>query len=682
MMLQRRSHALAGFLAALAGLALPLSAAPLDDTRLVATTHFGGSRQGRPLIVHRLAHPSVDAQGRGPDERPALLILAGVDARHRVGSAVAEGVVSRLASALGDGQLLRERTVYVVPLLNPDNAAWHADRAVPLSEFGRTVAPYDADRDRRINEDPANDLDGDGLITTMRVYRPRPETGLRADWIIDPDEPRLMKKPDAAKGEVATHAVLIEGIDVDGDGKFNEDGPGGEAGGGVDLNMNFPAFWPEFTDGAGEFALSEPESHALAEWVLARPNIHAVIIYGLHDNLVNAPASGRMDVTGRVPLGVEDGDKPYHDEISRLFKEMTGMTGAPKVETAGSPGAWMYAHMGLHTFMTPVWVRPDLVKREGKAAEAPAEQGGAAPAEQGATAPDLNDPNVLAARGVPPPVVAFMTGDGAARAQLMKEYEEAPPEVRAQIDASIAALPQDVQAQLAVMMADPAASPAPAPAPAVAPAPAATRRGQGGQGGARGGAPAGGGGGAKKGESDDHKWLAYLDEHLDGRGFVAWKEIDHPQLGRVEVGGFGPHVRLNPPTDALDQLADEQAKFAMAVLDRLPDVEVSVRHVERVGPGVWRIGVVGRNPGYFPTVSAMGQKARRLAPVVLVLEAPMERIVSGARQQRWNTIAGSGGEAHAEWLVHAPDGSKLDLTVRSPGFGNRTISITLEEVRR
>lgn len=658
-------------LAALAGFALPPAAAQLSSTELVATMQFGESRHGRPLLVHRIAHPGADEFGRGPDERPALLILAGADARHRVGTSVANGLVSMLGER--DEAIFQHRTIYIVPLLNPDNAAWHADGANPLSEFGRTIAPYDADRDRRINEDPANDLDGDGLISSMRVRNPAPETGLVAEWVIDPDEPRLMRRPDAAKGEIATHAVLIEGIDNDGDGKFNEDGPGGTAGGGIDLNMNFPAFWPEFEDGAGDFALCEPESHAFAEWVLSRPNIHAVIIYGLHDNLANAPVSGRMDATGRVPLGIEDGDKSAHEEIARLYKEITGKTGAPKVETAGSPGAWLYAHMGVHTFMTPVWVRPDLVKRESK----PASGTGEAvppPQEEPAGAPDLTDPGVLQDLGVPPAVVTFLTGDASVRAMLLKEYEEAPAEARAEIDAAIQALPPAVQERLAALMTGQEPAAAPGAAPVADPREGAP------EGRRTAGAPRPAGE-RKRGESEDHKWLAYLDSEFDGRGFVAWRHFDHPQLGVVEIGGFGPHVRLNPSTDELPRLADEQTRFAMAVLERLPDVDVTVRRVEQVAPGLWRIHVHGVNRGYFPTVSTIGVKTRRLAPVVLVLEAPMERIVSGARQQRWNMIPGSGGVAHAEWLVSAPDGASVDVTIRSPGFGDRTVSVRLEETR-
>ena len=37
---------------------------------------------------------------------------------------------------------------------------------------------------------------------------------------------------------------------------------------------------------------------------------------------------------------------------------------------------------------------------------------------------------------------------------------------------------------------------------------------------------------------DDLKLLQWSDEALDGKGYVDWYEIDHPQLGKVELGGW------------------------------------------------------------------------------------------------------------------------------------------------
>jgi len=90
---------------------------------------------------------------------------------------------------------------------------------------------------------------------------------------------KLLKKPDAAKGERAVYALMVEGSDNDGDGKFNEDGIGG-SGGGIDLDMNFPYRWPEYADGAGAYQLCEPESLALVDWMLKQKSIAAVMVYG------------------------------------------------------------------------------------------------------------------------------------------------------------------------------------------------------------------------------------------------------------------------------------------------------------------------------------------------------------------------------------------------------------------
>ena len=37
---------------------------------------------------------------------------------------------------------------------------------------------------------------------------------------------------------------------------------------------------------------------------------------------------------------------------------------------------------------------------------------------------------------------------------------------------------------------------------------------------------------------DDLKLIGWNDEQLGGKGFVDWYPFDHPQLGRVELGGW------------------------------------------------------------------------------------------------------------------------------------------------
>ena len=78
--------------------------------------------------------------------------------------------------------------------------------SVKSERSGNTTATDD-DRDGKINEDDADDLDGNGKITWMRV---KSQTGR---YKLNTDDPRSLILADAAKGETGTYALFSEGID-------------------------------------------------------------------------------------------------------------------------------------------------------------------------------------------------------------------------------------------------------------------------------------------------------------------------------------------------------------------------------------------------------------------------------------------------------------------------------------
>ena len=580
----------------------------------VSASTLGNSRQGRPLHVLTLGEGDADAM----KSRPALLIAAGLDARHKAGIDTALGLAEKLAKDKPDW--LKTTTVYIVPCLNPDGVV--ASDTKPLVDTGRTIAPYDADHDGRIGEEPPEDLNGDGMITMMRVKNPAPGSGLVPTLIEDADEPRLMKEPDANKGEKPVYALLLEGRDKDGDGKFAEDGRGADAfhggGGGIDLEMNWPANWPQFRDGASNYPLSEPESLHLADWVLAHENIVCVLEFGRNDWLVNIPESGRMDVSGRVPVGIEEGDKPLYEAVSTEFKKITGMTAAPKGDMAGSLMSWTYAHFGVPSFSTPVWVRPDQVKKEEKKEDAK---------------------------------------DGE-----KKDGEKKEP----------AAADDDKKADAPPATPPPTDTPRPARG-----AGGGGRRGGGGGAGPGGGGPrgpggfrGGGGGGnaapAAEGHSaDDVAWLKYSDNSCNGAGFVPWKEFDHPQLGKVEIGGFVPGFKLSYPQADLPRLVDEQAAFTNYLVSKFARVESPQFAVHKLAAGLWRIDERISNSGVWPTAIKIGTKARRAIPVVTKIGVPIESIVSGERLDRDQAIDGGRSVEHS-WTVKAADGSQVVIETKLP----------------
>lgn len=127
---------------------------------------IGESLRGQPLMVMEITNEAT-----GPAaEKPALYVDGGIHAGELTGSAVATHLVGVLLSGYGRDpritRLLDTRGFYVRPKFNPDGA----DLALVEDQFLRsTTRPVDEDEDDRADEDPPEDLDGDGWITRMRV---------------------------------------------------------------------------------------------------------------------------------------------------------------------------------------------------------------------------------------------------------------------------------------------------------------------------------------------------------------------------------------------------------------------------------------------------------------------------------------------------------------------------------
>jgi len=169
--------------------------------------------------------------------------------------------------------LLDSFTFYFRPVNNPDGNLLYLETAQTLRS---TVRPYDDDGDGLLDEDPAEDLDGDGFVRQMRMKVPMGQ----GDSVIDPRDPtgRLMRR--VRPGEKGDYRVMAEGIDNDKDGRINEDGIGG-----LDLHRNYPENWRPMTEatgraytqgGAGEYPLSEPETRAVVTFLLSHANVSVV----------------------------------------------------------------------------------------------------------------------------------------------------------------------------------------------------------------------------------------------------------------------------------------------------------------------------------------------------------------------------------------------------------------------
>lgn len=291
---------------------------------LITVEEIGRSYLGAPLMVATLTR-----QATGPaHEKPALYVDGGLHAAELTGSAVATHLLAHLLTGYGHDpqvtRLLDTGVFYIRPKFNPDGSDLVLREDIPLRS---SVHPVDDDDDGVPDDDPPQDLNGDGWITTMRV----PDA--EGPWYADPDDDRILVRvpgDGAVPAGARRYRTEGEGVDDDGDGRINEDGIGG-----LDLNRNYPRNWERehLQPGAGEFPLSEPETYAAVRFIQDHRNITGI---------VHGHTSGGF--VYRLPSASAPSLFPTDDLalIEHLGAEYTRTTGRPVRPSATHPTEHRY----------------------------------------------------------------------------------------------------------------------------------------------------------------------------------------------------------------------------------------------------------------------------------------------------------------------------------------------------
>jgi murein tripeptide amidase MpaA len=199
---------------------------------------------------------------------------------------------------------------------------------------------------------------------------------------------------------------------------------------------------------------------------------------------------------------------------------------------------------------------------------------------------------------------------------------------------------------------------------------------------------------------DDLKLLKWSDEALGGRGYVDWYPFEHPQLGRVELGGWDMlYAWRNPPPEFLEQ---EVALFPDWLVWHLlisPKLAVYAATVEPLGDALYKVRLVVQNTGWLPTYITKKALEKKLARGVIAeielpegatlqLGKPREelgqlegRAYKPSAANVWNADP-TDDRAKVEWVVHAPQGGTVRLTARHERAGVVRVECPLASTAR
>lgn len=196
---------------------------------------------------------------------------------------------------------------------------------------------------------------------------------------------------------------------------------------------------------------------------------------------------------------------------------------------------------------------------------------------------------------------------------------------------------------------------------------------------------------------DDKKLLKWSDEQCGGKAHVDWYPFNHPQLGRVELGGWDKmNYWRNPPAHLREREAARFPAWLQQIALSLPKLEVLRAEVRALGPDSWRVRFAVANSGYLPSyVTKRALERKTVRGVVFQILLPKgASLISGKERTKGTQLEGhapkgslqafmpdrniTGDRAMIEWIVRAPQGTTVALTATADRAGTVRTEVTLD----
>jgi len=314
--------------------------------KLARLESIGKSYENRSIYMLTIS----DFNTGNPDEKPAMYIDGNIHSNEIQGAEFSLYTAWYLTEMFDDlefiNQLLKDKTFYIVPTINPDaRDNYMKEPNTPHSPRSGMLV-LDNDGDGEAGEDGFDDLNGDNHITYMIRKSP---TGR---FIKDPqDERKLIGVAEEEQGEY--EMLGFEGIDKDGDGEVNEDGIGY-----YDPNRDWGWKWqPDHVQrGAYKYPFSLPESRAVADFVMKHPNIAGAQSYHNYGGMIlrGPGAEEDVDTYNKEDVRIYDAIAKKGEEMIPGYRYLTVYKDLYSV--FGGELDWFYGGRGIYTYTNELMV--------------------------------------------------------------------------------------------------------------------------------------------------------------------------------------------------------------------------------------------------------------------------------------------------------------------------------------
>ena len=535
--------------------------------------------------------------GMNPQTKPAIFVGANFEGNVPIAT---EGALGLAKMLIDSAKFTAGLKWYIMPMPNPDALQGY----FATVKYGRTVNDFSVnnDMDEAVNEDGYEDLNGDGVITQMRVK------DITGNYITSSIDHRIMVLADPKKGERGLYKLYSEGIDNDGDGEYNEDGEGG-----INIGISFPHLFPKNNKEAGLWPGQSPEVYGIMKFIYDRPNIAMVYTLGSSDYCSAPPRSGRkgdvnvesIQIPNRYAnlLGADPAKSYKMDEVIELMKVRFP-------NNKDITPSYIANFLGLGEVVNPIdddlkfYVKLSADYRKYlKSKQFSVENLDPAPDKDGSF--ELWAYYQL---GVPSFAMNLFT---VPKIKAKEEKKGEEKKVEKENDLS----------------------------------------------------------------EKDASLLAYADKEFGVKGFIPWQTYKHPTLGTVEIGGYAPYLETTPKATKIDSILKVRLPWLLQLSKNLPEIAVADQKVTDLGAGVYQLELFVENKGTFPYPTAMGERNKQPAPIIIVLDGDFD-VLQGLKRTPLGAIGGNQVKK-LTWILKINKNPNISLKLESVVFGTSTKQIKI-----
>jgi murein tripeptide amidase MpaA len=195
---------------------------------------------------------------------------------------------------------------------------------------------------------------------------------------------------------------------------------------------------------------------------------------------------------------------------------------------------------------------------------------------------------------------------------------------------------------------------------------------------------------------DDLKIFRWSETKLGGAAHVDWKPFDHPELGKIEIGGWNRfHAFGNPPLALLERELARFPKWLIWQALLSPKLELVAAVAEPLSGDTWLVRLVVQNTGWLPSyVSKRSLERKVVRGVVAEITVPKgAELVSGKRREEFGQLEGKAykhtgisfwpdyhvtdDRAKMEWVVRGRVGDRVALSARHERAGTVRAEVKL-----